>query len=121
MSITASGDGAVSVEDAANLRQRLNELTSKANSGDTQALAELRRFLDAHPEIEEHVGDLARLAEASWIGLLAGKNTLVQESVKRQVAQMKDSLAGSRPTTIERLVIDLVAINHLVERQAEIG
>ena len=52
MTITESGGGVVSAEEARRLRQRLLEqLTEKANSGDQQALAEFRNFLDEHPEV----------------------------------------------------------------------
>ena len=121
MSTTESGGGAVGVEEAGKLRQRLELLTRKANAGDQQALAALRRFLDEHPEVEEHVGDLARLAEATWVELLVGKDALSGEAVKRQLSQLKDGLAGSRPSAVEKLVVDLVAVNYLAEKQAEIA
>jgi hypothetical protein len=121
MSTTEGGGGAADVDRANKLRQRLEVLTQKANAGDQQALASLREFLDEHPEIEEHVGDLAALAETSWIELLVGNNALHREAVKRQLFQLKDSLTGSHSSTLEKLVVDLVAVNYLAERQAEIA
>src|SRR4051812_2983420 len=115
MSTTAAGgDGA---ED---LRKRLELLTEKANAGDRQALADLRAFLDERPEIEEHVGDLARLAERHWIETVTAGDALASEAVKRRMAQLKADLAGKNPSTVERLVADLGVGNHLAERHAEI-
>lgn len=117
---TTEGGGVVAGGKASQLRQRLEALTKQANTGDQQALAELRTFLDDHPEVEEHVGDLARLAEAHWVELLVGTNALTREAVQRQLGQLKEGLAGSRPSTVEKLVVDLVAVNYLAERHAEI-
>jgi hypothetical protein len=121
MTTTDNGAAAANAEEAAKLGQRLNELTEKANSGNRQALEELRQFLDAHPEIEQHMGDLAKLAESSWIELLMGRDVLSQESVKRQLAKLKENLAGTHSSTLEQLIVELVAINYLAERQAEIA
>ena len=52
------------------LRAELNRLTGEANKGDRKALEALRDFLDAHPEVETHVGDLGpapkRRGSRSW-------------------------------------------------------
>jgi hypothetical protein len=120
MTTKENGAGAAGAKEAVRLRRQLQVLTERANAGDRQALAELRQLLDSHPEIEQHVGDLARLAEAAWIEHVVGKDTLVNESVKRQVAELKRNLSGERPTTLETLVVDLVGINYLAERHAEI-
>jgi hypothetical protein len=64
---------------------------------------------------------LARLAEAAWIEHVVGKDALVGEAVKRRLTELKSNLSGERPTTLETLVVDLVAVNFLAERQAEIS
>jgi hypothetical protein len=103
---------------AEGLRKRLEQLTQRANAGDRQALADLRAFLDEHPEVEEHIGDLARLAERHWIAALAGDDALLGETVKRRIVHLKEALAGPNPSEVERLVVGLVAVNHLAERHA---
>lgn len=117
---TKDSGGVAAGGKADQLRQQLEFLTQKANSGDQKALTELRQFLDEHPEVEEHVGDLARLAEAHWVDLLVGTDSLTREAVKRQLAQLKEGLTGQRPSPVEKLVVDLVAVNFLAERHAEI-
>ena len=108
-------------DEAALLRQRLDELNKRANAGDGQALAELRRFLDEHPEVEGHVWQLARVAEDHWVELLVGGDALGREAVRRAMTKLKAGLAGPSPTAMEALVVDLVAVNHLAERHAEIA
>jgi hypothetical protein len=116
MSTTGAGDAG-----AEGLRKRLELLTEKANAGDRQALADLRAFLDERPEIEGHVGDLARLAEAHWIETVTAGDALASEAVKRRMAQLKADLAGKNPSTVEKLVADLVVVNYVAERHAEIA
>ena len=88
-------------------RRRLTELAARANAGGPRELAELRQFLDEHPQVEAAVGDLARLAEAAWVGRLAGKDVLAAESVRRQQAALKADILGPAPTALERLLVDV--------------
>jgi len=104
---------------AAALRARLKDLTTRANAGDQRALAELRVFLDDHPEVAEHVGNLAKIAERAWIGLVVDEGVLGRETVKRQLTKLKAELAGDHPTTLEQLLVDHIATCHLAEHHAQ--
>jgi len=104
----------------AELRAELDRLNAAANTGDREAVAALAAFLNAHPELERFFGDLSRHAEAAWIGLIAGEDALSHETVKRRLAKTKTDLLGLRPTTLERLVVDHLAVCHLAERHAAI-
>jgi hypothetical protein len=99
--------------------QAIKELADRANKGSDSALANLRQLLVDCPEISEHVGDLARLAEVSWLNLVAGESRLVQECLKKRIAKLKEDLAGPSPTTMERLLIDRVASTWLAVNHAE--
>ncbi len=101
--------------------QAIRELADRANRGSAQALANLRRLLDDCPEVWEHVGDLARHAEAAWLDLVAGEDHLMRESVKRQLEKMKDDLAGLRPTLMEELLVNQVVTCHLAVQHAEMS
>jgi hypothetical protein len=101
------------------LRKTLDGLVARANTGDRQALDALRRFLDAHPEVHETVGDLTRLAEAHWLDLLVGAEVLARESVQRQLASLKGELTGSHPTPLEKLLVEEVGLCHLASRHAQ--
>lgn len=118
MSTTGRGAAAAREE---RLRRRLEELATAANSGDPKALAELRAFLDGHPEVEESVGDLARLAEEAWLDLLAGKDALTRECARRRLQATKRRLVGPGAGPLETLLADQIALNQLAARQAEIA
>lgn len=104
----------------AELTARLQDLMARASGGDPKALATLRDFLTTHPEVHETIGDLGRLAEESWIDLLAGNDALVRESVRRQLKALKDDLNGPHPTSLEKLLVNHVAACHLAQRHAEL-
>jgi hypothetical protein len=95
------------------LTARLKDLARRANARDTAALAELRAFLDEHPEVAATIGNLGRLAEDAYLRLLSGEDVLAREADKHQLSQLKADLAGEHPTPLERLLVDLVAVNHL--------
>jgi hypothetical protein len=86
----------------------LRALVQSAQGGDPSALPRIRDILDHRPEVWQHVGDLAALAEHAWIALLAADHPVAVESMKRKVAEMKAELAGDDPTRIERLLVDQV-------------
>jgi len=99
--------------------ETLRELADRANRGDAHALTNLRRLLDSCPEIWQRVGDLARHAELAWLDLLSGTDCLLAESAKRQIARMKEDLAGPDPTPRERLLVDRVVACYLGVQHAE--
>jgi hypothetical protein len=105
---SASTDGAATAETAAELTARLKALVARADAGDGRALAGLRRFLDDHPEVWEHIGDLAARAERAWIEVIAGDDHLAVESYQRQVARMKADLNGPHATRTESLLVEQV-------------
>jgi len=98
----------------------LRELVARANAGDRDAIARLRRVLDANPDIWKRAGDLAAVAEASWMELISGPDKLMDESVRRQLAAMKHELAGSHPTELERLLIQQITTTWLAVTHAEV-
>lgn len=110
-------DGANSL---ASVLARLNELSAKANAGDRQALEELRNLLDEHPEVYRHVGNLAEIAENSWLDLIVEGNALGREATKRQLATLKANLAGEHPTPLEQLLVDNITVAYLGQKDAEI-
>jgi hypothetical protein len=99
--------------------EAIRELANRANRGSEEALACLRQLLDSSPEIWDLVGDLARHAELAWVGLVAGEDRLMQESVKKRIAKLKDELAGASATTMERLLVDRVVTSWLAVAHAE--
>src|SRR4051812_43648690 len=96
----------------------VSEMVARAERGDASVLDELRSFLDGHPEVWREVGDVARHAEMALIGLAAGNNLLVRESIGRKLEELKRELAPSSP--LERLLVERIAICWLQVHHADL-
>ena len=91
----------------------------RADAGDETAIAWLRTFLDDNPEVWARIGDLASAAENAWINLIAGGNSLLSESIRRQLNQLKAELIGEDPATIEKMLGDQVIATWLEVKYLE--
>ncbi len=98
----------------------LRKLVARANAGEKWAIARLKGVLDDNPRFANRVGDLTRIAESSWITLVAGTDQLAIEGTKRKLADLKQELKGSHPTPLEALLVDQVAVAWLSAQHAEI-
>jgi hypothetical protein len=94
-------------------RESLEQLVEKANQGDPEAIQALRRFLDERVELAKKLGDLAWNVETVLITKITDGNALVIEAIRRQVAQLREELAGETPNPIERLLVDQVVAVYL--------
>jgi hypothetical protein len=112
--------GAAAGEPAPDYQQLFKELVARANAGEREALARLRKFLDANPHIWSRAGDLTAVAERAWIELIAGEDQFRVESVKRRLTQLKDELKGPHPTALEAVLVDLIAVAWLGAHHVEI-
>ena len=99
--------------------QTFADLVRKASAGDLASLTELRRTLDGRPDIWQRVGDVSLLAERSWIDLACAGNSLLEESIRRQLVAMKSEIAGSNPSPVERVIIDLIGVTWLAAFHGE--
>ena len=110
---------AANANEAADLRARLVALNERANTGDPVAVAELGAFLDRHPEVWQTVGDLAQLSAVSWTAVLAGKDALTRESIRRFVTDWKAKLVGPDASHTELALADAAAVARLALTHAE--
>jgi hypothetical protein len=94
-------------------------LLKRAEQGDRSVLPELRKALDATPEIWKKYGDLALQAEGSFIELIAGNNVLMAESLLHKLAEMKGELGGPKPSPLERLLVERVTATWLQVNYAD--
>jgi hypothetical protein len=101
-------------------RAWLDGLVARANTGDPGAVAGLRAFLDANPDLWRRIGDLGGHAEAAWAGLVARGDRLIAESVRREADRLRAELLGERPTAVERLLADQVVVTHLELRYQQL-
>ncbi len=98
ITIRGNGDAAVCTEavpptenPASAALQELAALAAAANLGDTNALKDLRRALDAHPEVWREAGDLSAHVEQTWLRLAAGGNALAEESIRLEADRITRS------------------------------
>jgi hypothetical protein len=89
-------------------REQFDKLRRLANQGNARAQATLRKILDRHPELWQDVGNLARQAEMSLVGVIAQGEFFVSEAILRQAATLRKDLAGPFPTPLERLAVERV-------------
>jgi hypothetical protein len=97
----------------------LATLLERARQGDDEALSALRALLDGTPGLWEQVGDLARLAEQSWIALIAGPDPLLREALERRVEALQVEIAGPDPSPLVRLLARRVVATWLQVQQAD--
>jgi hypothetical protein len=99
-------------------RDELDDLLQRAERGDAAALARVKPWLN-DPEIAELLGNPAVGVERQIIGLSAGNNLLRKEAMIERLRQLRAELAGPRPSPLERLLADRVALCWLHLHQIE--
>ncbi len=97
----------------------LGTLLVRARQGDGEALSKLRAILDGTPGLWKQLGDMARLAEQSWIDLIAGPDPLLREALERQVEALQAELSGPDPTPMVSLLARRVVATWLQLGQAD--
>lgn len=104
---------------AAHDRKMLDEHIKLANAGDPDAVAWLRAFLDANPQVWGTLGDLARTSERAWIDLISNRDELSRESIRRHLLQLKTDLVGEAPSVVEKMLGDQVIATWLEVKYLE--
>lgn len=97
----------------------LKVLIKRANRGEQPALDKLRDFLDENPQVWKVVGDLGRMAKNAWVKLISGQDSLAAESIRRQLAELREELADGSAGIVERLLSEQVALTLLEARYLE--
>jgi hypothetical protein len=80
----------------------------RARKGDESTLPVVWRILENPDSVDALGGDLALLAQMSFIKAAAGKDLVFREALVGKLASMRDELAGPNPTPIERLLVERV-------------
>lgn len=99
--------------------ERVNALLPAVNAGDSAARDELRVVLDATPKLWTEVGNLGRQAELALVRAAAGDNPVAKEAIVRKLDTLRREVTGPRPSILERLLADRVAISWLALTLAE--
>ena len=95
---------------------QLKALVAEAKQGHAEVLPQIRRLLHAHPQIRKHLGNLAGQVEAKWIGLLAGEDACVRESLIRRVNEWRLKLRESNASPLEQLLVERIVTSWLQVR-----
>jgi hypothetical protein len=112
----ASQDHPVAVSTAT---ESIQQLLKRAQENDVSCLPELRTLLHEKPELWHEIGDVCAHATRSTLRLYSGTNLLLQEAVFKKLAQLKTDLGGPSPSTVEKLIIDRIAVSWLQVHQLD--
>jgi hypothetical protein len=100
--------------------EAVSQLIGKAEKGDKNALPTLREWLDEHPQVAQDFGDLAKISRDSLVKAISGtKNLLLPEVIQRKMHAMRQELAGSEPSPVERLLVERIVLCWLHLHYAE--
>ncbi len=89
----------------------LQVLLEKASRGDQSVLPEVKKAFDEHPELAAQMGDLVWHAQESLLALVAGSCLTAREAIGRQAAALRQRLAATATSELEKLLIDRVVIS----------
>ncbi len=96
---------------------RLRVLVTEAKKGVVDVVPEIRKILDQHPEIWRRLGDLSSCVESRWIGLVAGDDVSLHESLSRRVTELREEILGEDGgIPLERLLAERIVIAWLQVR-----
>lgn len=85
-------------------RETWQELREQSSRGDREAAAALLPFLDAHPQLQDRLGDLSRLALNQWLELVGGRDAVAVRATHGKVMQLVDSLRQDATDPLEELL-----------------
>jgi hypothetical protein len=86
----------------------LRRLVECAERGDHSVLPELRRLLDEHQDLWKEYGDLALLAQRTWLKVIAGNNLALRECLERKPAALKAELGEGGSGPLDGLLVDRI-------------
>jgi hypothetical protein len=93
---------------------RLKELTKKAQKGDGKAVPEIWEILEQSPDLAWRFTDVGRVAEWGLIEKITKEKDLgSKEMISFQLKSMREDLAGSSPSPLERLLAERVVASWL--------
>jgi len=93
---------------------RLEELVEKAGKGDKNALPEIRKILKESPDLAWQLRDISRVAEWHFIERMTKEEDFGSKMLlKRQLAAMREEIAGDNPSPLERLLAERIVLTWL--------
>jgi hypothetical protein len=93
---------------------RLDELVKKSKKGDKKAVPEIREILKGRPELAWRIMNFARFAEWHFMnGMFKDENLASKKVLERQLAAMREEIAGANPSPLERLLAERIVLTWL--------
>jgi hypothetical protein len=97
-----------------NTVERLDELAEKTGKGDKKPLPEIRKILKESPELAWQLMDFAKVAEWQYTEVMVKEEDLgLKEVLIRQLAAMREEVAGEDPSPMERLLAESIVLTWL--------
>ncbi len=91
--------------------ERFSELVKKAEKGDKKAVPDIREILEENPDLAWRYIDFARIAEWHFTERMSkDKDFASKEVLKRQLAAMREEIAGENPSPLERLLAERIVL-----------
>ena len=98
----------------------LETLVRQGMAGDQRVLPALRTLLDTRPDLWQAIDTLADRVRQVWLQRLTGTDLVAQEILTRQLQAMEEALAGPYATSLERLLVERIALVWLQVQQADL-
>jgi hypothetical protein len=95
-------------------------MLKRAQAGDRAVIPVLRKLVDDPAEVEALGGNLARLAEDSFVNALGGNDLSFKMAVIKKLTHLRQELPGPSPAPVERLLVDRVVACWLQIQDAEV-
>jgi hypothetical protein len=106
--------------EAIRLTEDIRKLVQRAEQGDLSVLPALRQVLDENPTLWRHYGDLAELAQLTWLNLACGSNLALRESISRRLEELRTELASENALPLEGLLVERVVVGWLQTSYADV-
>lgn len=90
-------------------RDEYLETILQLQAGDPTARLRLRLYLQEHPQVWRHIGDLGAIAESLLIELVTGNAPLRSEAVRLQLADLKQQFLAGRTDVLAQLAVERIA------------
>ena len=91
-------------------RDEFDELVKRAETGDADALSELRTLMRADAATWRRFGDLTEHVKLAFLGLMVQGNVVARESLTVQLEELTRELRQGNQSPIRKLLVDQVLI-----------
>jgi hypothetical protein len=98
----------------------LKELLLRAEKGDESVLPDLRQALDRYPDLVHRAADLVQAARDAVLKWAAGSRLATRELFAREAAALRERLAATASSELEKLLVDRVVLSWLEVYTADI-